>query len=180
MTISAKPRKGDRVELTEDYGIREKGQQGVVVSTQRNLHSELLVEVELDLGGSITCFYYRLKVISPVPVEPQAAKEIPTDLITMVKNVSVRVGTRNVDAIFKSLVEEVGELSTELSIEAGTKKRQPSPDGVVGEAIDVLVVILDLLHLKLGNDITGQAFLDRVQSKLNKWEAGASVREGKA
>jgi NTP pyrophosphatase (non-canonical NTP hydrolase) len=102
---------------------------------------------------------------------PQARKTLQQ----MVSATSLKVGSDNRDAIFKSLVEEVGELATEIAIEDGTKKRQASPDGVVGEAIDVLVVILDLLHYQLGENIHGQEFLDRVQSKLNKWEGKANV-----
>lgn len=172
MPITKQPEVGDIVELVEKYGSEPRGARGVVTYIEDASCSEAttLVHATLDSGVAIVCFDYRLKVI---PKETQVRVEISKDLITMVKEVSVRVGTRNVDAIFKSLVEEVGELSTELSIEAGTKKREASPDGVVGEAIDVLVVILDLLHLKLGNEISGQAFLDRVQSKLNKWEGKA-------
>lgn len=91
----------------------------------------------------------------------------------MVSATSLKVGSVDRNAIFRSLVEEVGELATELAIEDGTKNREASPDGVTGEAIDVLIVILDMLHYQLGDKIHGQAFLDRVQSKLNKWEAKA-------
>lgn len=101
---------------------------------------------------------------------PQARKTLEQ----MVSATSIKVGSTNRDAIFKSLIEEVGELATEIAIEDGTKDREASPDGVVGEAIDVLVVILDLIHREIGENIHGQPFLDRVQSKLNKWEAKAS------
>lgn len=167
--IHSTPVIGALVELIEDYGMRPEGSQGIVTHLEpAKANDGSLVHVKLNGGGVIVCFERRLKTIvnHPRANVPQARRE----LIEIVKATSVRVGTRNVDAIFKSLVEEVGELATELSIEAGTKKREASPDGVVGEAIDVLVVILDLLHLKLGDDISGQAFLDRVQSKLNKWE----------
>lgn len=97
------------------------------------------------------------------------------NILQMVSATSMKVGSNNRDATFKSLVEEVGELATEIAIEDGTKKREASPDGVIGEAIDVLVVIIDLLHLELGENIHGQAFLDRVQSKLNKWEGNKNV-----
>lgn len=93
------------------------------------------------------------------------------NLIERVVATSRKVGSINRDATFRSLVEEVGELATEIAIEAGTKDRAPSPDGVSGEAIDVLVVILDLLHQQFGDTIFEQEFLDRVQAKLNKWES---------
>lgn len=161
---------GDRVEFNQPFGTRVKGDEGTVVRVTDSPNPTVVLEMDKDNGfGSNFAQPYAYKVTKLVAEEPQAR----LGLIEMVKATSERVGTRNVDAIFKSLAEEVGELATELSIEAGTKKREASPDGVVGEAIDVLVVILDLLHLKLGNDITGQAFLDRVQSKLNKWEGKA-------
>ncbi|WYN05132.1 hypothetical protein ISREJYDI_CDS0171 [Pseudomonas phage UNO-G1W1] len=92
------------------------------------------------------------------------------DLIQRVVRTSKNVGSDNRMNTFGSLVEEVGELSTELAISNGTKQREPSPDGVVGEAIDVLVCIIDLLYQELGDKITEQAFLERVQTKLDKWE----------
>lgn len=92
------------------------------------------------------------------------------DLIQRVVRTSTKVGSDNRDAIFRSLIEEVGELATEIAIEEGTKQREASPDGVVGEAIDALVCIIDLIHNEIGDRITEQAFLERVQTKLDKWE----------
>lgn len=162
-------KEGDRVEFNQSFGSRKKGEQGVVTYVEDE-GTGVMLTLQMDTENSFGSRYAQPYAHRVTKIEAQETPQARRDLIEMVKATSVRVGTRNVDAIFKSLVEEVGELSTELAIEAGTKKRDPSPDGVVGEAIDVLVVVLDLLHLKLGNEVTGQAFLDRVQSKLNKWE----------
>lgn len=97
------------------------------------------------------------------------------NILQMVSATSKRVSSTDRSAIFLSLAEELGELATEINIENGTKLREPSPDGVVGEAIDVLVVIIDLIHNEIGDNIHGQAFLDRVQSKLTKWESKYNV-----
>lgn len=93
------------------------------------------------------------------------------NILRMITDVSKRTGSDNREAIFKALVEEVGELATEISIDNGTKKRTPSPDGVGGEGIDVLIVIVDFLHDHFGEEIHSQEFANRVQSKLNKWES---------
>lgn len=159
---------GDRVEFNQNFGSRKTGDQGVVISVSR---SGLTAKVKMESAnayGVYTAEPYtrRLSKVEDTPAVPEAR----LGLIEMVKLTSERVGTRNRNAILHSLAEEVGELNTEVAIENGTKKREASPDGVTGEAIDVLVVILDLLHLQLGEQITSQAFLDRVQSKLNKWE----------
>ncbi|UOL48435.1 hypothetical protein QGX12_gp012 [Pseudomonas phage Kremar] len=92
------------------------------------------------------------------------------NLLERVAQTADKVGSIDRNAIFRSLIEEVGELATEIAIEDGTKKREPSPDGVVGEAIDALICIIDLLHNEIGDNILEQGFLDRVQTKLDKWE----------
>ena len=171
---------GDLVEFNQNFGSRRIGDRGIVEAIQYDGGDNtltLIMEKENSVGSKICCpFAYRVTRVekSETPAVPEARK----GLIEMVKATSERVGTRNRNAILHSLVEELGELHTEVAIENGTKKREASPDGVVGEAIDVLVVILDLLHLELGEKITSQAFLDRVQSKLNKWEAKASNMGG--
>lgn len=92
------------------------------------------------------------------------------DILRMVTDTSKKVRHKGRQAVFKSLVEEVGELATEISIEDGDKDRDPSPDGVKGEGIDVFVVIVDLLYREFGEEIHSQSFADQVKSKLNKWE----------
>ena len=82
--------------------------------------------------------------------------------------VSDRISSRNSSAIFGAIVEEVGELSTELNIRAGYKSRPPGPDGVVGEAIDALVTLVDFLNNE--TDVFSQGFDARVQEKLVKWQ----------
>lgn len=94
-----------------------------------------------------------------------------TDILRMITDVARRVRPATRDGKFKSLVEEVGELATEINIEDGTKQRDPSPDGVKGEGIDVLVVIADILYGEFGEEIHSQAFADQLQLKLNKWES---------
>lgn len=95
----------------------------------------------------------------------------PTDAIDMVVASADRIfPRRSYDTILKSLMEEMGELSTEIAIVQGTKKRAASPDGVKGEAIDVFVVAVDMLRAAWGNEINTPTFKAAVQRKLNKWE----------
>lgn len=93
-------------------------------------------------------------------------------ILQMIEATSKRVGTGDTQAILLSLVEEVGELATEINIENGTKDREPSEDGVEGEAIDVLVVIGDLLTSLFGS-LESAELRTKVAAKLAKWERNA-------
>lgn len=156
---------GDLVEFNQDFGEYFKGDQAVI----KYLHGDTTATLEVGPNKRYACPFQSR--ISKVHVEqPEAPVEAKRDLLRMIAATSKRVGSRNRDAILKSLMEECGELATECSIEDGTKNRAPSPDGVGGEGIDVLVVIVDLLHLTFGEQLHSEAFLDRVQAKLNKWE----------
>jgi NTP pyrophosphatase (non-canonical NTP hydrolase) len=172
MSIGLRYEIGSRIEFTEDYGKEAvTGDTGVVVEVELDCtgnHEDDLIYVRLDKGPEVAAFAYRMRLMK---ASEQPAKEDPVlSVLQMIGRTSERVGTRNTDAILKSLMEEVGELATELAIEDGTKNREASPDGVEGEAIDVLVVIVDLLHLRFGKKLYSEEFLKRVQTKLDKWE----------
>src|SRR5688572_33439430 len=49
--------------------------------------------------------------------------------------------------VFTSLTEEVGELATEVAIAEGYSRKPVGKDGVVGEAIDVIVCALDMIFV---------------------------------
>lgn len=70
--------------------------------------------------------------------------------------------------ILSALQEETGELATEVRISLGYKQKDQGCDGVVGEAIDVILVALDLLHSELGH-IDEKVLIPMFQKKLNKW-----------
>ncbi|WPJ20535.1 hypothetical protein vBPFY1MI_76 [Pseudomonas phage vB_PF_Y1-MI] len=91
-------------------------------------------------------------------------------ILQLIEATSKRVGTGDTQAILLSLMEEVGELATEINIENGTKKRAASEDGVEGEAVDVLIVICDLIASLYGS-LDSALLRDTVQRKLAKWES---------
>jgi NTP pyrophosphatase (non-canonical NTP hydrolase) len=178
--IGCKFNKGDRVELVEDYGTRKKGEQGVVRNTHYGCDS-YLVEVRMDTAtkaGSVTmeCYERRLKaapaklVFDQSVFAPQPGKPLP-DAIYLVSQAADRIfPRRSYDTILKSLMEEMGELSTEIAIAQGTKKRAASVDGVKGEAVDVFVVAVDMLRQAWGDKLHTTEFTDAVAAKLAKWE----------
>jgi len=179
--IGSKFKTGERVELVEDYGTRKKGEQGVVRHSYMGCDS-YLVEVRMDTpsgkGGGITmeCYERRLKAAPATLVfdqsvfAPQPGRPLP-DAIYLVSQAADRIfPRRSYDTILKSLMEEMGELSTEIAIAQGTKKRAASVDGVKGEAVDVFVVAVDMLRQAWGDKLHTTEFTDAVAAKLAKWE----------
>ncbi len=67
------------------------------------------------------------------------------------------------------LMEEVGELSTEVNIREGfLKHKEIGSDGIVGEGIDVIIDTLDLIS-QYYPDITHEQLWDVATLKLKKW-----------
>lgn len=76
---------------------------------------------------------------------------------------------RSLTDIFTYLVEEVGELATEVNIKTGYSTKQQGKDGIVGEAVDAIICLVDLIH-QYDSSITSDQVMDVVERKLTKWE----------
>ncbi|WYV99129.1 MazG-like pyrophosphatase [Pseudomonas phage vB_PpuM-NoPa] len=163
------PEIGERVELVEDYGHHLKGEAGVATRiNSRSGNGEVLVGVKMDArrygSGHLSCFAKRLK-----PEQPKLKFET-VDVLQEVQRVSALFGKRRpLTPVMLQLQEELGELSTEVAIATGTKRRTPSEDGVAGEAVDVAIVALDIAMLETGGDI--EAIKAIFERKLAKWES---------
>jgi len=71
---------------------------------------------------------------------------------------------------FAKLSEECGELATELLIEmkaSGSRHKKPGEDGIVGEAIDVMLVAISI-YFCAGGSMENLALL--AHQKCNKWQ----------
>lgn len=70
--------------------------------------------------------------------------------------------------VFCSVVEEVGELATELAVAGGGSYKKEGPDGVLGEIIDVISSVTDLAFVT-DHGLSELVLLERVCPKLDKW-----------
>ena len=84
---------------------------------------------------------------------------------------------RNVPAVLFHLVEEVGEVALEISIENGTSYKKASEDGVVGEAIDVIINALDLIHVH-SPELTEEDLIAIATKKCDKWLSKVVKQQG--
>jgi NTP pyrophosphatase (non-canonical NTP hydrolase) len=111
--------------------------------------------------------------------------DLPTDapsrdnLVTRLKTVSIIADglhpTRSTYSVFTSATSEVGELAEEIAIANGDSYKDPSVDGVIGEAIDVIITLLDLIHV-YDPTFTEEDLNNYATKKAKKWITKLSER----
>lgn len=65
-------------------------------------------------------------------------------------------------------MSEIGELAEEVNIATGFSSKQMGKDGIVGEAVDAIICLLDLIKQYEPN-ITEEQVMMVVNKKLDKW-----------
>lgn len=86
---------------------------------------------------------------------------------------------RNTFYVLSKCVEELGELSVELQIAAGVSYKEAGKDGVVGEAIDLITCVLDIIRITHPN-LTEEDLVSIAIPKLEKWKTKATFDIGEA
>jgi NTP pyrophosphatase (non-canonical NTP hydrolase) len=76
---------------------------------------------------------------------------------------------RNSFGILSSLMEEVGELATEVGIQQGHTNKTPSDDGLLGESVDVILCALDMIRQNFP-DVTSKDLKRIAKRKCEKWK----------
>lgn len=90
--------------------------------------------------------------------------------ISHILEVSVKYCTYDKQQIMLAVTEEAGELATEVAISVGHKDRAPGPDGVIGEAVDLIITAVDMINAEQPG-ITAHEIYAIVMRKCNKWAA---------
>lgn len=91
-------------------------------------------------------------------------------MIDQILETSKRINNnRNIGLVFYSLIEEVGELSTEISIKEGFSLKKEGDDGIIGEAVDVVLCAIDAIYIN-NPSVTSKEISEVIQKKLLKWE----------
>lgn len=63
---------------------------------------------------------------------------------------------------------EFGELADEVAIAEGHSYKEPGKDGIVGEAIDTIICLIDLIRQEAPH-LTEQDLIDIAEAKGEKW-----------
>lgn len=77
---------------------------------------------------------------------------------------------RNRYSVLCKIVEEVGEMATELNIDCGHLLKEPGPDGVIGESVDAIISLIDMIYCT-DDTMTEEALAAIFEAKLGKWVA---------
>jgi len=77
-------------------------------------------------------------------------------------------GPRSKYAVLSKAMEEMGELAQEVMIDEGDHYKPKGKDGVIGEAVDVIVCMVDMIY-GMDNSITEDQIQEIVAKKLVKW-----------
>lgn len=86
--------------------------------------------------------------------------------------VSKKVRARSRYGVLAHLMQEVGELAKEVEIVEGFIDAPEGPDGILGEAVDVITCALDLIWLDNPGqdpDYLEHVINTKLREKLNKW-----------
>lgn len=75
---------------------------------------------------------------------------------------------RTAYSILASVTSELGELAEEVAINQGQSYKQRGADGVLGEAIDVIVAALDLITF-VYPEVTEEQINTIAKRKCDKW-----------
>lgn len=81
---------------------------------------------------------------------------------------------RNIGTAFKHLDEEINELSDEISSVVNNQK--PNDDGVIGEAVDCILCLVDIIYQE-NSSVTTEEIDQVIQRKLAKWQNIYGVTE---
>ena len=98
------------------------------------------------------------------------------NMIDIVFNTSDKIqNNRTPFEILAHLTEELGELAEEMIIHEGLSYKSAGKDGIVGEAVDAIICILDLVH-RTRPECTADQLAKIAELKCSKWEEKAQGR----
>jgi hypothetical protein len=83
--------------------------------------------------------------------------------------------TRTKYSVLASTMSELGELAEEIAIAEKHSYKKQGSDGVVGEAVDTIICLLDLIHVH-NPSVTEEELNHIAQLKLDKWVAKAASK----
>ena len=77
---------------------------------------------------------------------------------------------RDVKSVYIYGQSEMGELADEINIATGMSNKPVGKDGIVGEAIDAIICLFDLIHIQ-EPELSPHAIRMMCQAKLSKWQS---------
>lgn len=126
-----------------------------------------------DYDGAMLFRHWREDDVTPCQPTSNSIEKEKT-MIQEIFSVSGVVAPRTRYEVLASLMEEVGELATEVAIEEGYSQKEVGKDGIIGEAIDIITCALDIIwvtHKYLPPEVLENKVRIILKSKLEKWKS---------
>lgn len=76
---------------------------------------------------------------------------------------------RTISDVMIYATSELGELAEEVNIRNGYSSKEEGKDGIVGEAVDCIICLMDLIK-QAETTITEKELMDVFYTKLDKWK----------
>ena len=104
-------------------------------------------------------------------------REPKKTLVSLVRGTSESIQNgRSIHFILGSTMSELGELAEEVNIEySDSSYKNPGKDGVVGEAIDTIICLLDLIYA-VNPELTEEEICNIASTKLEKWKSSVNKK----
>lgn len=90
------------------------------------------------------------------------------DVVKQASNQADGITTRSPYAVLAAAQAELGETAQEVAVLSGDSYKAPGVDGVIGESIDTICALLDLIHV-IDPTLTEDDLIRIATPKLNKW-----------
>ena len=81
---------------------------------------------------------------------------------------------RTPTTILRKAATEFGELAEEIDIREGNSMKDPGKDGIVGEGVDLILCVLDLIHTA-EPDVSAEDIGRIAEAKGQKWLDTAKI-----
>lgn len=75
---------------------------------------------------------------------------------------------RTVQSIFNHALSEMGEIAIEINIAAGQSYKAPGSDGIVGESLDAIAALFDIIY-QVDPNLTEEQLIKMLEPKMKKW-----------
>lgn len=96
-------------------------------------------------------------------------------LVTEILATSAQVdNNRTISDILTHAMTELGELAQEVQIAEGKSYKQEGVDGIVGEALDVINCMVDMIYIHYGVLANEEYLTAQNKRKLAKWKEKAT------
>lgn len=99
-------------------------------------------------------------------------------LVSEIIKTSIQVkNDRNIQDILIHAMTELGELAQEVQIAEGNSYKSAGPDGIVGEALDVIACMVDIIYVHYDVLADEEYMISLMKPKLEKWKEKSKLVE---